>query len=103
MEFELDYYPAGDDKGWWCHADSRGVGAIAKGDTPWLAIKAALEAFPETIARNARVQTYLDALLAEQVRCVCGQIIKCPPPGGMTSITRCQTCVPVEFVVEMPE
>jgi hypothetical protein len=99
MEFDLEYVDDGESKGWWCHADPQGVGAIARGDTPWLAIRAALEAFPEAIARNARVHAYLDALLAGQVRCPCGKMIEGPPPGGMTSITHCSSCIPVEFVV----
>lgn len=100
MEFDIDFYPDGDSRGWWCHADPRGVGSIARGDTPWLAIRAALEAFPETEARNARVHAYLAALLAGQIRCSCGNVIEPPLPGGMTSITKCKVCMPIEFVVE---
>lgn len=93
MLLEVEYVPNGDCAGWWCHVDPDGVGAIAGGLTPWLAIASALGAIPEAEARNARMTAYLDDLLSGNIACRdCGKPIAPPPPGGMCSLTQCEAC-----------
>jgi hypothetical protein len=101
MEFDLEYVAEGEGKGWWCHADPQGVGAIARGDTPWLAIRAALEDFPKRREENALLEKFLNDLLAGKVACSsCGKPIQMDPETNMCSITHCNACI---VKVEMPK